>query len=61
MIDDGDLHLSIVDENKCCYRLDGDELKDSQTLLQKSCYQVCVIADNYHQVVSLNYNMTLNN
>ncbi|WP_074863355.1 helix-turn-helix transcriptional regulator [Streptococcus equinus] len=64
MTDDGDLHLSIVDENnKCCYRLDGDELKDSQKLyFKKGSYQVCVIADNYHEkVVSLDYNMTLNN
>lgn len=64
MTDDGDLHLSIVDENnKCCYRLDGDELKDSQKFyFKKGSYQVCVIADNYHEkVVSLDYNMTLNN
>lgn len=62
MTDDGDLHLSIVDENnKCCYRLDGDELKDSQKLyFKKGSYKIQITADHYHEkVVSLDYNVSV--
>lgn len=62
MTDDGDLHLSIVDENnKCCYQLDGDELKNSQKLyFKKGSYQVQITANHYHEkVVSLDYNVSV--
>ncbi|MBT0904541.1 transcriptional regulator [Streptococcus infantarius subsp. infantarius] len=62
MTDDGDLHLSIVDENnKCCYQLGGDELKDSQKLyFKKGSYQVQITANHYHEkVVSLDYNVSV--
>lgn len=61
--DNGNLHLTIVDNNHHhYYQIDGDDLKDSQKLYFKSGdYCIRITADAYtEKVVSLDYNIKVN-
>lgn len=61
--DNGNLHLTIVDNNNHhYYQIDGDDLKDSQKLYFKSGdYCIRITADAYtEKVVSLDYNIKVN-
>ena len=61
--DNGNLHLTIVDNNHHhYYQIDGDDLKDSQKLYFKSGdYCIRITADAYtEKFVSLDYNIKVN-
>ncbi|MEG0972099.1 MAG: helix-turn-helix transcriptional regulator [Lachnospiraceae bacterium] len=63
-IDDGTLHINIIDKDKkIYYQLNGEILKDSQTLfLEKGSYIIQITADDYTQdIVSLSYSVELEN
>lgn len=63
-IDSGKLHIKITDSKETiCYQLDGQTLKDSQTLyFNKGSYKIQIIADNYTEdVVSLSYSIKIKN
>lgn len=62
--DDGELHILITNEEKqVYYQLDGQSLKDEQTLyFKEGSYSVQIVADEYtEKVVSLNYHIEIEN
>lgn len=62
--DNGKLHTTIADkDNKIYYQLDGQELKDLQTLyFEKGSYIIQIVADDYTEdIISLNYNIKIEN
>ena len=62
--DNGKLHITIADkDNKIYYQLDGQELKDLQTLyFEKGSYIIQIVADDYTEdIISLNYNVKIEN
>ena len=63
-VDNGKLHITIVDkDNKIYYQLDGQELNDLQTLyFEKGSYIIQIVADDYTEdIISLNYNVKIEN
>lgn len=62
--DNGKLHITITDkDNKIYYQLDGQELKNLQTLyFEKGSYIIQIVADDYTEdIISLNYNIKIEN
>ena len=62
--DNGKLHITIADEdNKIYYQLDGQELNDLQTLyFEKGFYTIQIVVDDYTEdIISLNYNIKIEN
>lgn len=62
--DNGKLHITIADKDyKIYYQLDGQELKDLQTLyFEKGSYIIQIVADDYTEdIISLNYNIKIEN
>lgn len=62
--DNGKLHITIADkDNKIYYQLDGQELKDLQTLyFEKGSYIIQIVADDYTEdIISLDYNIKIEN
>lgn len=62
--DNGKLHITITDkDNKIYYQLDGQELKNLQTLyFEKGSYIIQIVADDYTEdIISLNYNVKIEN
>ncbi|MEG2544866.1 MAG: helix-turn-helix transcriptional regulator [Lachnospiraceae bacterium] len=63
-IDDGKLHIKVIDKDEnIYYQLNGEILKDSQTLfLENGSYIIQIIADDYTQdIVSLSYSVKIEN
>ncbi|MCQ4636397.1 helix-turn-helix domain-containing protein [Anaerovorax odorimutans] len=62
--DDGELHVFITDKKKqIYYQLDGQTLKDKQTLyFEKGSYSIQIVADEYTEnVISLGYHLEIKN
>lgn len=64
LTDDGKLHVTILNEDDdVCYRLDGQELDDDQTLhFEKGSYMIRIGVDGYtEEVISLDYRIEIQN
>lgn len=62
--DNGKLHVTIAyKDNKIYYQLDGQGLKNLQTLyFEKGSYIIQIVADDYTEdIISLNYNIKIEN